>query len=68
MEFTWNEPNSVPQKCVETRGSNKEEENKETEMAWVKNQVQSPELQEELKAEAWPGLHQVFLQKVNFGD
>ena len=63
MEFTWNEPNPVPKKCVETGGSNEKEENKETEVAWVKNEVKSPELQEKLKAEARSSLH---LKKVRF--
>ena len=63
MEFTWNEPNPVPKKCVETGGSNEKEENKETEVAWVKYEVKSPELQEKLKAEARSSLH---LKKVRF--
>ena len=64
MQFTWNESNSVPKKCVETGGSNEKEEDEKTEVAWVKYEVQSPELEEKLKAEAWSSFHhQVFLQK-----
>ena len=64
MQFTWNESNPVPQKCVETGGSNEKEEDEETEVTWVKYKVQSPELEEKLKAEAWSSFHhQVFLQK-----
>ena len=57
VNFTWNQTDPVPQKCVQARRPDEEEEDEYAEVVRVEYQVQLPKLDEKLEAETWPGVH-----------